>query len=290
MTTAVRDAPWVADAIADEVVADAVSVLPDHHSVSQMATFQVCPRQWRYKYLDNVPAEFMPSSLLFGAAVHAALETIHYAVMKQGRVTIDDAIQTFTGYWAAASANNAVRFCKHETAESLHILARSLLALYIEQHIPSLGRVLSIEERVRVELPGMGVPVVGRIDWLAEDDHILCLADAKTARSGFNDDKLREAKPQLALYASVYAPLAASLGKPLRGRFVVFRKLKQARIETVDIGLAAADLDRTCQMLRETRSLIEAAHATNSFPIRLSWACKQCVFQSRCQRECTTTD
>jgi putative RecB family exonuclease len=284
MDTAVRDPPCTA-AVA---ISAAAGAMPDHFSISAMGTFQTCPRQWRYKYLDRASPEFVPSSLLFGAAVHTALETIHRAVMNGSVASFDEAAHVFADHWATESAEKAVRFCQGESTETLHALARSLLALYVEHHVPTLGWVRKVEESVRAALPGMSVPVVGRIDWLAEDDQALWLVDAKTARSAFNDDRLREVTPQLALYASTYMPLAAFLGKPLRGRLVLFRKLKKPRIEVRELDLGAADLAYTQQMLRETWSLIEAAYRADSFPVCPSWACKQCVYQLRCRQESTT--
>jgi hypothetical protein len=66
---------------------------------------------------------------------------------------------------------------------------------------------------------------------------------------------------------------------------IVFRKLKHAKIKTIELNPTAADLRRVQLMLSETWGLIEAAHCSDSFPSRPSWMCRMCSFQGRCSQE-----
>ncbi len=285
MITSVRAPPDQAGSCA---VASALA-LPDHFSVSSMHTFQDCPRQWRYRYLDKAEREFTPSSLLFGSALHAALEAIHVA-LRQGKVVDTPvAFEVFASHWKSERGAASIQFGKGETDASLHALATALITAYCADHLPVLGAVRGVEESVRINLSEMSVPIVGRVDLLTEDECALWLIDAKTAKSAIGEDKLREIVPQLALYATSYWPMAKFMNKPLRGRLVVFRKLKAPRIELIDLDLAETALARTQRMLRETWALIEAANQSGSFPTRPSWVCRQCVFQSRCRRESCAT-
>ena len=259
--------------------------LPDHFSHSSMSAFQDCPRKWRYWYLSKCPKEFVSSSLLLGKAVHAALEEIHLVHLGGKAQPLEAGFLAFERSWEEEAGAQEVRFNGGEDRAQAHGLARRMIRLYVEEHLPRLGRILAIEEEVRVEIAGMAVPAVGRIDTLVEEDGALGVVDAKTSRSALAGDKLVQASAQLALYASALAPLAGRLGRPVRGRFQVFRKLRAPRIETIPVDLPAADLARSRRTLQETWNLIAAAHAAGSFPRRASWVCRQCPFQKRCEDE-----
>ena len=45
----------------------------DHLSYSSIGTYQMCPRSWRFHYLDKVPAP-ASGAMVFGNAVHGAIE------------------------------------------------------------------------------------------------------------------------------------------------------------------------------------------------------------------------
>ena len=48
----------------------------DHISYSSVKTYQTCPRKFAFKYIEQVPEEFKPSSLAFGSAFHTAVERV----------------------------------------------------------------------------------------------------------------------------------------------------------------------------------------------------------------------
>ena len=259
--------------------------LPKHFSYSSMTNFQGCARRWWYHYVLRAPHEHIGSSLLFGASLHAALEEVHRTHrLKQG-LELDSLFNVFEDHWRRESAFRVVKFNKSETEAGLFDLAEALLQIYIEERLPHFGPIVEIEECVRIEVPDLNVPVIGRVDARMETNNSLVITDAKTSKTAFNDDKLVQATSQLAIYGSAFESLSRQLGKVLRGRFIVFRKLKAPKIEVIDVDLSTADVNRTLRMLRETWALIEAAYSAKSFPANPSWQCKQCPFRSRCQHD-----
>ena len=52
----------------------------DYLSYSAIRTFQACPLKYRFRYVDCLPEESVPAALVFGAAVHAAVE--HFYVKQ----------------------------------------------------------------------------------------------------------------------------------------------------------------------------------------------------------------
>ena len=259
--------------------------LPRHFSYSSMTNFQGCARRWWYHYIAHAPHEHIGSSLLFGGSLHAALEQTHRTHQLNEIVEFESIFTVFEEHWRRASAFREVKFNKTETEAVLFDRADALLHSYVEDRLPLAGRITGTEESVRLDVPGLNVPVIGRIDLRIETDWSVVIVDAKTSKTAFNEDKLIQATSQLALYGSAFEPLGIQLGKTIRGRFVVFRKLKRPKIEVVNVDLSAADVNRTLRMLRETWSLIEAAYAAGSFPANPGWQCKQCPFRNRCQND-----
>ena len=45
----------------------------DHLSYSSISTWLMCPRSWKYRYLDRVPVPTSPA-LMFGSAFHNTVE------------------------------------------------------------------------------------------------------------------------------------------------------------------------------------------------------------------------
>jgi RecB family exonuclease len=160
-----------------------------------------------------------------------------------------------------------------------------LLSVYEKDCLSTLGDLIGVEEELGIKVPGLPVPVIGRLDMLVETPKALVVIDTKTSKGTFTAEKLVQATAQLALYGSALDPLSRQFGKPIAGRVIVFRKLKHAKIETIELNPTSTDLRRVQLMLSETWGLIEAAHRSDSFPARPSWMCRMCPFQGRCSQE-----
>jgi len=52
-----------------------------HISFSQINTYIICPLKYRFQYIDCYDSPHIPSGLLFGSALHKALE--HFYLGKQ---------------------------------------------------------------------------------------------------------------------------------------------------------------------------------------------------------------
>jgi hypothetical protein len=106
----------------------------DYLSYSQLSTMRACPRKFSYVYIENVPQDFVSSSLIFGGAVHAALE-LFYRRRLEG-LSCDHA--ALAAAWADGwqrqcrqSPDVPIRFSKAETCDSLHALAERMLAAFL---------------------------------------------------------------------------------------------------------------------------------------------------------------
>src|SRR5450756_1735438 len=104
----------------------------DHVSYSSIKTYQTCPRKFAYRYLENVPEEFKPSSLAFGSAFHTAVERVQEARMQGLDVpALDEILAAFDTAWSNETIGADVQYCKEEDAQTLHELAQPMLDSYI---------------------------------------------------------------------------------------------------------------------------------------------------------------
>jgi hypothetical protein len=55
-------------------------------SHSQISTMRSCPRKFAFLYVENAPADFIPSSLIFGGSIHSSLE-LHFRARLEGLET-----------------------------------------------------------------------------------------------------------------------------------------------------------------------------------------------------------
>lgn len=258
--------------------------LPDHFSFSSMTTAQQCLLKWKYHYIDSAAPEFLSSSLLFGIAIHSAVQSAHQTRLNGRQPGIQTVMDAYEKSWKETAGNQDIRFGKNEDAAKLRDMAKSLFGQFMEQVEPGLDRILAIEEQVSLKIPGMSVPVVGRLDLLTETEDHLIVVDHKTARNSFTD-KVPVAAAQLALYAKAMKPVARQLRKPQKGRFVVFRKLKAPKIEVVDVPIRDTERSGAVAMVRSWWRLIEVASKASAFPKNPGPFCKACEYRIRCATE-----
>ena len=54
----------------------------DYISHSAITTYQQCPLRYQFKYVDGLPETVVSSALIFGGAIHSALES-HFTELLQ---------------------------------------------------------------------------------------------------------------------------------------------------------------------------------------------------------------
>ncbi|MEI6236349.1 MAG: PD-(D/E)XK nuclease family protein [Planctomycetota bacterium] len=257
----------------------------DHISFSSIKTYQTCPRKFAYRYLENVPEEFKPSSLAFGSAFHIAVERIQEARMQGlGVPALDEILSAFDTAWSNETIGTDIQFCKEEDGGSLRELAQRMLAAYaeyaaLESTLPEPAQIISIEHSNRFRLLADVPPIESRIDLLELRGTDLIVSDLKSSRSRWNDAKVLEAIPQLVLYATGLLPLMRELGATrIITKFVVVTKAVKPKVQVLQPQASQDDVVRLKQTISETWSAIQ----TGLFVKRESWQCASCGFRHRC--------
>jgi RecB family exonuclease len=255
----------------------------DHLSWSGIETYRQCPAKFRFRYIEQAPAEFTPSSLAFGSAFHRVFEHVQQARMEGLPVPSEgDLMDAFDLGWQETTKDNPpVKFNKAEDLNSLHDLATRMIASYRRFALdePPGGCIVAIEESERFRILPDVPPIEMRLD-LAEirgDD--LIVADLKTSKSVWNEQKARDNLPQLVLYAVGLMPLVRDLGVTrVIPRFIVVSKAKKPKVQIVQPKATQDDV----QKLRHRVADVWAAVQAGVFVKHEGWQCSQCPYRDRC--------
>jgi len=257
----------------------------DHISFSSIKTYQTCPRKFAFKYIEQVPEEFRPSSLIFGSAFHTAVERVQEARLQGLNLpAVDELLSVYQDAWTRETQDQDVQFCKEEDKSSLRDLAHKMLTAYVdyaaqEATLPEPVQVISIEHANRFRLLAEIPPIESHVDLLELKGQSLVVSDLKSSRSRWNETKVQEAIPQLVLYATGLMPLMHELGaNKIITKFVVVTKAKKPVVQVLQPQCSQDDVVRLKQTVSETWSAIQ----TGLFVKRESWACQQCPFKGRC--------
>ena len=140
--------------------------------------------KYRFRYVDRLPEQCVSASLVFGGAIHSAIEFyFQQQLAGEDPPTLDQLLEVYRLAWQDR-ADVEVRFGKTESVESLDDLALRMLSAFLESDLSQPeGRIIGVEEELRGELIS-GLPdLLGRIDLVLETEDSVIVQDFKTSRS-----------------------------------------------------------------------------------------------------------
>jgi CRISPR/Cas system-associated exonuclease Cas4 (RecB family) len=69
-------------------------------SKSQIQTYLICPRKFWFQYVVGAMPEFLPASLPFGRALHAAVAAFYQSIKETGtKPELESITQEFVAVW-----------------------------------------------------------------------------------------------------------------------------------------------------------------------------------------------
>jgi hypothetical protein len=93
-------------------------------SHSQLSTMRSCPRKFAFQYVEKAPADFIPTSLIFGGSIHSALEFYFRARLEGLEVTQGALLSAYRDDWKRQRETTGlkvpVKYGKDQTDDSLH--------------------------------------------------------------------------------------------------------------------------------------------------------------------------
>lgn len=258
----------------------------DHLSWSGLNAYKQCPRRFKFRYIDKAPEERTASALLYGGAIHRAVERIHESRLSGEKVpSVVALLKEFEAAWEEnAKQKPHISYSKGEDAPALRDLAQRTLSAYRKHVVESrVGRteVLAIEEPARFQIlkDGDAPPIEARLDLVEKSGDSIIITDFKTSRNSWNDAKIIEHLGQVVLYGHAVMPMVRDFNaKRVVTRFVVLTKGKSPKVQVLEPRPEQADVVR----LKETVSDVWGGIKNNVFPRNESWACKNCPFRTVC--------
>lgn len=176
-------------------------------SYSMFSSAVQCLQKFKYCYIDKISGPTYAGDLIFGSALHSALNAA---------ITGGDPQTVFSIYWESYRESEVQygRFAWEELNELGYQFIRKFMKMHVERY-----KVESAEVRLYVSNPG--IKFEGTLDFYGLYDGKISLRDFKTA--GYNYAKEKE---KTALQLNLYAYLAINNGfaTPETLGYMVFNK------------------------------------------------------------------
>lgn len=251
----------------------------DYISFSAIRTYQQCPLRYFFRYIAGIPEETISAALVFGSAIHRAIEHHFRTLMESNNAAKpEELLHEYQAEWRAQSL--PVRFSKEEQADSFDDLAKRMLAAFAQSDLAKpAGRILAIEESLRGELvPGLP-ELLGKVDLIVETSTGLLVSDWKTSRAKYTQDQVDESAAQLLLYGELARDFAP--GKQLRLQFGVLTKTKDVSVDVHSFPFEQSTLDRTKRVVERVWQAVQAEHF---FPAPSQMNCPGCPYRDPCRK------
>lgn len=251
----------------------------DYISFSAISTYMACPLRYFFRYVEGLPEPTVASSLVFGGAIHSAIE-LHFRELLSGNPApdLDMLLNAYQTAWQERELGS-VHFGKDETAASLGQLADRMLRTFQASDLaqPS-GTILGIEEELREPLVPGCPDLLARIDLLIDTGTELVVRDFKTSRSRWSQDQADESSGQLLLYSELVQKLDPS--KTVRLEFAVLTKTKEP---AVDVHVVRVDRQRVDRIKRIVERVWRAIEGRLFYPAPSAMNCSGCPFRGPCR-------
>ncbi len=252
----------------------------DHISYTQINTYLSCPLKYSFQYIEKIPWPFKPEGLVFGSAIHQALEHF-YTGRKEGRdVPESEMLALYDAAWEKEEADNTIKFKNGNNRDSLLDTAKAMIETFIKTVNP--GEVLAIEQPFSVDIihpetnEKLGVPIEGRIDLIEQTKEGIAVIDHKTAARKYTDDRVAN-DLQLTAYSYVMSRQGHN-PEDITLRFDVLMKNGNCSFQSYSTFRTPNDHVR---LFKTARSVIRGIESGAFYPQK-SWMCNGCVFAKEC--------
>ena len=256
-----------------------IKVQRDYLSYSAVRTYQSCPLKYKFRYVDQLPEAVVSASLVFGSAVHAAVEH-HLRCQLEGETApgVPQLLQVYRDHVQTAQSQQPLKYPRGEDAAALEEQATRMLTAYLQSELARpAGQILGVEEQVRGELSSQLPEILGYTDLVFETEEALTVRDFKTAKAKWSQEQAIEQSDQLLLYGHLVRDLIP--GKPIRLQFAILTKHKTPQTQVLDVQPSPQRLQRTRRIFE---SVWKAIQSHNYYPVPSPLNCSGCGYRKQC--------
>ncbi len=171
------------------------------YSHSQLSTFETCPLQYRFIYVDKIKRYEEGVEAFLGQRFHDAMEWL-YAERRFRVVPLEELLDYYEKQWKGCWRPDVKITKENRTEDDYRTLGRRFIEDYYRRHQPfEEGRVLGLERYIRFPLDAAGrYKLKGIIDRLVlASDSAIEIHDYKTS-SNLPEQSELDKDRQLALY------------------------------------------------------------------------------------------
>lgn len=253
-----------------------VEETPVRLSYSSISSYELCPLQYRFRYVDGLPSRRTPA-LAFGESLHVALRKFHAQP-----VPVPPSVEQLLAYLDESWDGSPYTSEQEERSYRDH--AREVLTAYHRANARDFRLPVALEQRFRIDIDGVTVSgVIDRMDRHADGSYEII--DYKTSRRlpprRFVEDDLQ---------LSIYYLAAWEVWGIRPDRLTLYFLLPG---QPVTVTRTPADAEATRARVAEVAARIKAGE----FSPRENRLCDWCDYQARCpiwahkfQREQTPVD
>ena len=255
-----------------------LSGLFNYISPTRLNTWLSCPLKFKIRYLDGIKWPTSPN-LFLGKRVHDGLE-FFYRRRKDGqRVAAAEVSNHIVKTWDDAADDEEMQFASRDDENALKQQAVRLVQTYLDRRDSDEGFPIAVETRLECPLidPGtnnnLGIPLLGFVDLILEDDSGPVIIDFKTsARSSAPLDVAHEI--QLSCYAYAFRHVFGKVEKELQIRSLI--KTTTPKVEFHRDP--ARDDTHFRRLFAVIRAYLDDLHSER-FVYRPGWTCSMCDFR-----------
>jgi len=243
-------------------------------SHSRIGTFETCPLQYKYSYIDDVEVESEDTVEKFmGSRVHEALEKLYKDLQFEKHLTLKELLGFFNKIWKE-NWNDTIKIVKKEyKQENYRKIGERCLTDYYNRYAPfNNGKVIGLETKNYVNLDE-NYKFHVRIDRLMDmSDGVYEIHDYKTSNSLPKQEDL-DSDRQLAIYSLWVKENFKDFKKvKLIWHFVVFDK-------EMESSRTAGQLE---DLRKDVLKQIKKIESTEKFEPNQSALCNWCAYQNIC--------
>ncbi|MBI4355068.1 MAG: ATP-dependent helicase [Candidatus Omnitrophica bacterium] len=234
----------------------------DAHRIDDYLT---CPLKYKCASVLRLPI-LRHHAVVYGSALHKAIETYHRRRIAGSSVTIDDVLAAFESAWVSEG------FLTREHEEQRLAHGRQVLRAWCAEEARSAARPTLIEERFSFTFER--IRITGQWDRVDLDDDGAVIIDYKSSEITSQAEADRRAKTsvQLRVYAWAWQVLRGALPKRVELRFPETRLVGSATVTEEDLGELQEQVREVERGLR--------ARAYQAQPSE--HACRWCAYQQIC--------
>ncbi|NQT90689.1 MAG: PD-(D/E)XK nuclease family protein, partial [Candidatus Omnitrophica bacterium] len=247
------------------------------YSHSQLSTYETCPLQYKFNYIDKIRREEQGIEAFMGNCFHETMALL-YKDLNFSIHAVDELLSYYDERWDKEYSDKVIIVKKNKTVDDYRSIGKKCIQDYYKSYHPfDQAKVLGIERQVNFDLDEEGrYKLKGYIDRIdLTGDGTYEIHDYKT--SGFLPEQSQADKDrQLALYEIGLRKMWNDADRVrLVWHYVVFDK-----------ELSSARTDEDLNKLKsDTISLINEIEKVKEFKPKESYLCGWCSYKRFCPKK-----